>query len=155
MAASLRSKGYEEFVPLYRSYNRWSDRLRDVSVPLFPGYVFCRFDPAQRLPIVTTPGVVSVVGLGKTPQPVETAEMEAIQALIKSGLPAIPWPYLKAGAPVRIEQGALEGIEGILTAVKSECRVVLSITLLHRSVAVEIDRGWVRPINRPGLRPCL
>jgi transcription antitermination factor NusG len=154
VAASLHSKGYQEFLPLYRVRNRWSDRLREVDLPMFPGYVFCRFDPARRLPIVTTPSVVSVVGLGKMPQPVETAEIEAIQALAKSGLPALPWPYLRAGAPVRIERGALEGLEGILTAVKNEYRVVLSITLLHRSVAVEIDRDWVRPISRPDLRPC-
>jgi transcription antitermination factor NusG len=154
VAVSLRSKEYEEFLPLYRSRNRWSDRLREVTVPLFPGYVFCRFDPARRLPIITTPGVVSVVGLGKTPQPVDPAEIEAIQALVRSGLPAVPWPYLRAGALVRIEHGALEGIEGILTAVKNEYRVVLSITLLHRSVAVEIDRGWIRPIARPYPRPC-
>jgi transcription antitermination factor NusG len=154
VAASLHSKGYEEFLPMYRVRNRWSDRLRDVDLPLFPGYVFCRFDPARRLPIITTPSVVSVVGLGKIPQPVETAEIEAIQALVKSGLAALPWPYLRAGAAVRIERGALEGLDGILTAVKNEYRVVLSITLLHRSVAVEIDRDWVSPISRPDLHPC-
>jgi transcription antitermination factor NusG len=154
VAASLQSKGYEEFLPLYRSRNRWSDRLKDVSLPLFPGYVFCRFDPARRLRVVTTPGVVSVVGLGKAPQPVEPAELAAIQALVASGLPAIPWPYLKTGESVRIERGALEGIEGILTAVKNELRVVLSVTLLQRSVAVEIDRDFIRPIPRRESHSC-
>jgi transcription antitermination factor NusG len=148
VAASLRSKGYEAFLPLYRSLNRWSDRVREVSLPLFPGYVFCRFDPSRRLPIITTPGVVAVAGLGKSPEPVDLAELEAIQVLIRSGVPAVPWPYMRAGEPVRIERGALEGIEGILTAVKNEYRVVLSVTLLQRSVAVEIDRDWVRPLTR-------
>ncbi len=154
VSTSLQSKGYEEFLPLYRSRNRWSDRLKDVDLPLFPGYVFCRFDPGRRLPVLTTPGVVAIVGSGKTPQPVEPAELAAIQSLTKSGLPAIPWPYLKAGERVRIEHGALEGVEGILTAVKKELRVVLSVTLLQRSVAVEIDRDFIRPISPRESRAC-
>jgi transcription antitermination factor NusG len=115
-------------------------------LPLFPGYVFCRLQPSSRLPVLTTPGVVSIIGSGKTPQPVEPEELAAIQSLVRSGMPAIPWPFLKAGERVRIEHGALVGIEGILTAVKKESRVVLSVTLLQRSVAVEVDRNFIRPI---------
>jgi transcription antitermination factor NusG len=148
VAASLRSKGYEEFLPLYCCRNRWSDRVKVVNLPLFPGYVFCRFEKGRRLPIVTTPGIVSVVGIGKDPQPVAPSEIEAIQALVASGLPVAPWPYLKTGDVVRVERGALEGVEGILTSLKNEFRVVLSITLLQRSVAVEIDRDFVSPISR-------
>jgi transcription antitermination factor NusG len=117
-----------------------------VDLPLFPGYVFCRLQPSSRLPVLTTPGVVSIIGSGKTPQPVEPEELAAIQSLVRSGMPAIPWPFLKAGERVRIEHGALVGIEGILTAVKKESRVVLSVTLLQRSVAVEVDRNFIRPI---------
>jgi len=146
VAASLRSKGFEEFLPLYRSRNRWSDRVQDVDLPLFPGYVFCRLQPSSRLPVLTTPGVVSIIGSGKSPQPVEPEELAAIQALVRSGLPAIPWPFLTTGDRVRIEHGALEGVEGILTAVKKESRIVLSVTLLQRSVAVEVDRNFIRPI---------
>jgi transcription antitermination factor NusG len=146
VAASLRSKGFEELLPLYRSRNRWSDRVKDVDLPLFPGYVFCRLQPSSRLPVLTTPGVVSIIGSGKTPQPVEPEELADFQSLVRSGMPAIPWPFLKAGERVRIEHGALVGIEGILTAVKKESRVVLSVTLLQRSVAVEVDRNFIRPI---------
>jgi transcription antitermination factor NusG len=154
VAASLHSKGYDQLLPLYRSRNRWSDRVKDVDLPLFPGYVFCRFDPTRRLGVLTTPGIVAVVGLGKAPQPVEPAELAAIQALASSGLPAVPWPYLKTGERVLIEHGALQGVEGILTAVKKELRVVLSVTLLQRSVAVEIDRSLIRPIPRRECRAC-
>jgi len=146
VAASLRAKGFEEFLPLYRSRNRWSDRVKDVDLPLFPGYVFCRLQPSSRLPVLTTPGVISIIGSGKIPEPVELEELAAIQSLVRSGLPAIPWPFLKTGERVRIEHGALEGVEGILTAVRKECRIVLSVTLLQRSVAVEVDRNLVRPI---------
>ena len=154
MAASLRSKGLEEFLPLYRSRNRWSDRVQDVDLPLFPGYVFCRLQPSGRLPVLTTPGVLSIVGSGKIPQPVEPEELAAIQSLVKSGLPAIPWPFLKTGERVRIEHGALEGVEGIVTAVRKESRIVLSVTLLQRSVAVEVDRNFIRPILSRGAVAC-
>lgn len=146
VSVSLRSKGYEEFLPLYRSRNRWSDRLKNVDLPLFPGYVFCRLHPSRRLPVLTTPGVVSIVGSGKIPQPVEPSELAAIQSLVKSGLPAVPWPYLETGQRVLIERGAMAGVEGILSAIKKELRVVLSVSLLQRSVAVEIDRSSIRPI---------
>ncbi len=154
VAASLRSKGFEELLPLYRSRNRWSDRVKDVDLPLFPGYVFCRLQPSSRLPVLTTPGVVSIIGSGKTPQPVEPEELAAIQSLVRSGMQAIPWPFLQAGERVRIEHGALEGVEGILTAVKKESRVVLSVTLLQRSVAVEVDRNLIRPILRRSAVAC-
>jgi len=147
VAEILRGKGYEEFLPLYRSRNCWSDRLKEVDLPLFPGYVFCRFDPLQRLPILTTPGLVSIVGF-KLPQPVDEAELEAVRAVMKSGLPASPWPYLKTGQWIRIDCGALDGLEGIVVRVKNRYRVVVSVTLLERSVAVEIDRDCICPVSR-------
>ncbi len=143
-ALALGQKGYDPFLPLYTSRNRWSDRYKDVSLPLFPGYVFCRFDLSRRLPVMTTPGILSVVG-GRTPVPVDSAELDAIATLVRSGLPASPWPFLKVGQRVRIERGALAGLEGILLSLKKDFRVVLSVSLLQRSVAVEIDRDWLSP----------
>src|SRR5580698_3809976 len=107
-SATLRGKGYREFLPLYRSRRRWSDRVKEIDVPLFPGYLFCHFDAGSRLlPILTTPGVVSIVGAGKTPVPVSEAEIDAIQAVVRSGLPALPWPCLTVGSRVLIEAGPL------------------------------------------------
>lgn len=146
VALSLEQKGYDQFLPLYLSRNRWSDRGKDVALPLFPGYVFCRFDVSRRLPILTTPGVIFVVGVSKTPAPVEESELAAIAALVSSGLPAAPWPFLKVGQKVRVDRGALAGIEGILVAVKKNYRVVLSVSLLQRSVAVSIERDWLSPV---------
>jgi transcription antitermination factor NusG len=146
VSAALRQKGYDEFLPLYRRHSRWSDRVKEVALPLFPGYVFCRFDTARRLPVLITPGIVSVLGAGGMPVPVDPTELDAIQALMKSGLPAAPWPFLKVGQRVRIDYGAMEGVEGVLWAIKNDFRVVLSVSLLQRSVAVEIDRDWLLPI---------
>ncbi len=146
IATILRNKGFEQFLPLYVSRRAWSDRIAKVEVPLFPGYVFCRFDPERpRLPIVTTPGVMDVVGIGGRPAPIAEQEIEVIQTIVSSGRAALPWPYLEVGKRVRIERGALAGVEGVLVETKKQHRVVVSVSLLQRSVAVEVEREWVAP----------
>jgi transcription antitermination factor NusG len=142
----LRGKGYEGFLPFYRSRRAWSDRVKEIQLPLFPGYVFCRFDVQRRLPILTTPGVVNIVGVGKCPVPIDDLEIAALQATIRSGVPAAPCPYLQVGQCVRIECEPLRGIKGILLNFKGQHRLILSVTLLQRSVAVEVDSSWVNPV---------
>jgi transcription antitermination factor NusG len=155
VAAMLRGKGYELFLPVYTSQRRWSDRMRNLELPLFPGYLFCRFNPLDRFPIVVTPGVLQVVGIGKNPVPIADAEIVALQTAVQSGLPREPWPFLQIGQRVRVECGPLCGLEGILTGFKGHHRLVLSVTLLQRSVAVQVEESWVRPIpqNRVCERP--
>jgi transcription antitermination factor NusG len=121
--------------------------MRDVSAPLFPGYVFCHFDAQKRLPILITPGVMSVVGRGRVPLPVEDSEIAAIQTVVSCGLQAEPCPYLEVGQRVRIETDVLQGLEGILTQLKGRHRIVVSVSLLQRSVALEIDRACVKPVG--------
>jgi transcription antitermination factor NusG len=143
----LRGRGYEPFIPVYETRKRWSDRVRVFEAPLFPGYLFCRLDIQNRLPILSTPGVAQIVGFGKVPHPVDEAEIGAIQALVSSGLASQPWPFLQSGDKVHIERGPLRGLEGVLLEVRGAQRLVLSVTLLQRSVAVEIDPVFVRPLN--------
>jgi transcription antitermination factor NusG len=150
VSSIARNKGFEEFLPLYQSRRRWSDRFKSVDVPLFPGYVFCRLNPEFRLPLLTIPGVLSFVGIGKVPVPIDDAEMAAIQTAIGSGLLAEPYPFLEVGQRVRIAEGPLTGIEGLLVEVRKQQRLAVSVTLLKRSVAVEIDRHWVRPLDAGG-----
>lgn len=147
-AWALRTKGLEEFLPLYRARRRWSDRVKEIELPLFPGYVFCRFSSQDRPPVLTTPGVISIVGFGSDPAAIPAAEIAAIRAMLGSGLPVQPWPFLKVGQFVRILEGPLSGLEGLLIREKDSCRVVLSIELLQRSVAVEVDREWICPITQ-------
>jgi transcription antitermination factor NusG len=145
--AALTGKGHEAFLPTYRSRRRWSDRYKEVETPLFPGYAFCRFDALRRLPILTTPGIVSIVGSSAGPIAIEEREIESVRAMVSSGLMIGPWPFLREGQFVAVESGPLAGVEGIIVSVKSQFRLVVSITLLQRSVAVEIDRAWVRPVS--------
>jgi len=150
VATALRGKGFTEFVPLYRTLYRCAGRVRSRELPLFPTYVFGRFDPSVRLPILIIPGVFSIVGIGNAPSPVDETEIQTIQALTASGLTVTPWSYAHVGDPVRIEMGPLTGLEGTLVRLKSEFRLVVSVTLLRRSVSVEVDRDWVQPIHRMG-----
>src|SRR5208283_3495286 len=113
-AENLRTKGLESFVPLYRTRRQWTDRVQSVDLPLFPGYVFCRFCYASRLPVLSTPGVTSVVGFTDVPTPVADEEISRIRAIQESGLPSQPWPYVQVGQKARIERGPLAGLEGIL-----------------------------------------
>jgi transcription antitermination factor NusG len=145
-ASTLRAKGYEDFLPMYSMKRRWSDRTKVVEMPLFPGYVFCRFDPAVRLPILKVATVMAVAGLGKTPEPIPDAEIEALKRVCKSGMEAMPCPYLTVGAKVRLTQGPLNGVEGILTEATGS-NIVLSVTLLQRSVTVKVDREWIEPVK--------
>jgi len=148
----LENAGFECFLPISKSTRKWSDRMKDIEVPLFPGYLFCRMNPNDRLPVLTTPGVIQIAGIGKMPIPVEEHEIAAVRQIEKSGLSAMPWPYLRVGNTARIEEGPLRGVSGIVVKIKSALKLVLSIELLQRSIAVEIDRNWISPSNTTELR---
>ncbi len=143
----LAAKGYEQIAPTYRERRQWSDRTKEIDVPLFAGYVFCRFDPMQRLPIMQSPGVLKIVGFGKQLATVDDSEIASLQALIQSKFGVQPWPYLKAGRKIAVAGGPLRGVEGVVVDAEDACRLVVSVTLLQRSVSVAIERRWVQPIQ--------
>jgi transcription antitermination factor NusG len=123
-----------------------------VDLPLFPGYVFCRFNPLDRLPILKIPGVIQIVGFNRQLVAVDEEEIRAIQALVASGIPNHPFPYLEVGDKVRIESGPLRGLEGLLVEFQGNHQLVLSVTLLQRSVAVKIDSASVTSVRASAAR---
>jgi transcription antitermination factor NusG len=143
---SLRSKGYNVFSPSYRTKRKRVDRIAEIEVALFPGYVFCQFDPHKRLPILMTPGVVGVVGRGNQAEPVDDAEIASIRTVALAGRPVQPWPFLRLGQRIRLHAGPLAGAEGIFLRVKDECHLVVSISLLQRAVSVVIENDAVAPL---------
>ena len=145
-AMSLAHKGYEQYLPLYRRCSRQFGRVVETKAPLFPGYIFCRLDPRIPFRIVTTPGVVRIVGFGNEPTPVSNAEIEAIQIVLSSGLASEPCPFLFEGQLIRVVRGPLSGLEGILLKKKNEVRMVVSVTMLQRSLSVEIDRDSITSV---------
>ena len=146
VSAGLRGMGYEEFVPCYRARRQWTDRVKEVELPLFAGYVFCRLDASRRLPVLTIPGVTGIVGTRQGPLAVDGGEIAALRLIAGSGAAAAPWPYLEAGQQVRIDRGPLRHLEGLLVEVKNRYRVVVSVAILQRSVAAEVDRDSITPI---------
>jgi transcription antitermination factor NusG len=143
VARTLEMKGYETLLPVFRKQHGYGSRCKESDLPLFPGYVCCRFDVRHRLPILTTPGVIQVLGAGNAPIPLADGEIASMQTAIRAQLALQPFPFVQVGQRVRIESGALAGIEGIVMSFKQTLRLVISITVLQRSVLLEIDRGQV------------
>lgn len=147
VAQALSGKGFEVFLPRYRTVHRWKDRRKELLLPLFPNYVFIRGGLDRMLNILTTPGVHSLVGWGGHPADIPWEEIEAVRRLVESPLQIEPYPFLKCGDWVRIKSGPLEGIEGILVRKTRGFRLVLSVEMLFKSAAVEVDVSMVERVR--------
>lgn len=147
---TLSLKGYPVLLPAVRRPRRWSDRNKKVEFPLFPGYVFCRFDSSgTRMPLLTTPNVIRLVGIGKEPEPIPDSEIEALKRIAESDALVEPCDFIPVGERVRVEMGPLAGLEGIIARYQNEQRVIVSVTLLQQSAAVNVDRCHIRPVEEP------
>lgn len=146
VAEQLSQKSVQFFLPVYEALDRWKDQRKHVTLPLFPGYVFVRIVLKDRLRILEIPSVVRLVGFNGHPAPLPEAEIEALRSGLAQKLRAEPHPYLPVGRRVRVRSGPLAGLEGILVRRKNSFRVVLSIKLIMRSVAVDVDAADILPI---------
>ncbi len=150
----LDSQSLESFLPLYEAVHRWKDRRVLVSLPLFPGYLFVRIVlPEHRKPVVTVPGVVNLVGRPGCPTPIEDHEIEALRLCSVRGQSMLPHPYLTVGRLVRVSNGPLADMEGILLRRKGKSRLILSVKLIARAVAVEVDAGDVVAVGHQHRNP--
>ena len=149
VASVVTEKGYECFLPLYNRRALWSDRIKVSAVPLFAGYVFCRFDPQFRLPILVTPGVRDIVGARRVPIPIADSEIEGIRLAVLSGFALEPCSHLKQGDRVLITKGPLKGVEGMVVRHHGTDRLLLSVTAIQQSLAVEVDKLCVELIPTP------
>ena len=147
VAATLGRKGFTTYLPLCRERRKWSDRVKTVESPLFPSYVFCRMNPAQGLEVLTTPGITSFVDFGDGPATIPEQEIDLVKRLLNADGRIVMWPGLKEGDPVRITSGPLRDIEGMLIQAEREFRVVVSLKMLNRSLAVAVDSASVAPIR--------
>jgi transcription antitermination factor NusG len=155
VSTMLKGTGYETFFPMYRDRRSWSDRIKEVEVPLFPGYTFCRFNPQRRLPILKTPGVMDIVSFEGRPAPIPDHQIASVRSVVETDLAVRPWPFLQVGQKVRINKGPLAGVEGFLMEFKQGFRLVVSITILNRSVSAELDGAWVTPDMSHSLPACV
>jgi transcription antitermination factor NusG len=143
VAATLSNKGFKVFYPTYESVRKWKDRNKKLSLPLFPGYLFLADDVEKKLLIVSTPGVCAILSFAGQPAVIPTSEIEALQRSMDCRYKLTPHPFLNTGDRLRIKSGPLAGTEGILTRKKDIYRLVLSVEMLGRSAAVEIDASVV------------
>ena len=139
VASALSNKTHEVYLPLYRSVRQWQDRAKQLWLPLFPCYVFIRAGMDRQLQILTTPGIIHIVGWGGRPAIIPQEQVDAVRLMIESRLTVETHPYLQFGDRVRVKTGPLMGLEGILTRKKGVARLVVSMEMLGRSAAVEID----------------
>jgi len=146
IAEQLEQNRVECLLPLYRSIRRWKDRRKQVDLPLFPGYIFIKVLSSERLKVLRTPGVVKFVMFMGEPAVIPDREIEDLRSGIVNGQAAQPHPYLRAGNRVRVRSGPFSGVEGILVRRKEKFRLVLSIHLIQRSVAVELEESEVEPV---------
>jgi transcription antitermination factor NusG len=148
VAMMLSAKGFEVFLPLYESTRLWRDRSKIITLPLFPCYVFLRGGLNRRLQVVTTPGVHMVLLCGERVAVIPEAEIQAIRRAVEGPFRIEPHPFLKCGERVRVTRGSLEGVEGILVRKKNLYRLVLSVDMMAKSVAMEIDATDVEPVTQ-------
>jgi transcription antitermination factor NusG len=141
----LANVGLETFVAWHGVRRRWADRIKVLEQNLIPGYVFCQSAFSDRLAVMHQTGVERIVSFNRTPALIPDAEIASLRRAVQSELPLGPWPYLKAGQRVRIERGSLAGLEGTLARESAGWRVVVSVSALQRSIAVEVDRDMIAP----------
>lgn len=139
----LAERRLDSFLPVYRSVRRWKDRRKELDMVLFPGYVFVRMDLRDRLRVLELPGVVGLVSSKGQPVLIPKQEIKALKDGLVAGVRAEPHPYLKAGRQVRVKHGPLQGLQGTLIRRKEGFRIVFSLDLIMRSIAVEVDEGDV------------
>jgi transcription antitermination factor NusG len=147
IAHQLQERGVSSFVPLYTSVRRWKDRRKRLELPLFPGYVFVQIELRSKLELLRLPGIVDFIRFQGQPVPVPSREIETLRRSLGAAALLSPHPYLQAGRKVRIRQGALDGVEGIFVRRRGQTRVVLSVSLIQRSVAIEIEEANVEAID--------
>lgn len=143
---ALQKKGFERYLPLYKAVRRWADNLKELEMPIFPGHVFCRLALTEAPSVLATPAVYQLVARGCEPEPIEAHQLHIIQRIESAGLPIIPWPFLKAGQTVRITQGPLSGVTGLLAGSTKSWHVVVNVQLLQRGVAVTVNRSDLAPL---------
>jgi transcription antitermination factor NusG len=146
VAEQLKLRSVEHFLPLYDSMRRWKDRRMNLQLPLFPGYVFVRLALRDRLRVLEAPGVAKLVGFNGTPTALPQQEIEALRTSLRDGVRAKPHPYLKVGRRARVKAGPLQGMQGILVRRKNASRFVISLDLIMRSVAVEVEALELEPM---------
>ena len=145
VSRQMARRGIQNFLPLYKSIRRWKDRRKELELPIFPGYLFVRMALRERVSVLQVPGVVQLVSFQGRPAPLDDSEIEMLQRQSTQSGRLQPHPFLTVGRRVRVTNGPMTGMVGILARQKDKVRVVISIELIQRAVAVEVDLTDIEP----------
>jgi transcription antitermination factor NusG len=145
----LESKSIEAFLPVYLTVSRWKNRRAQIENPVFPSYVFTRINLSERNRVLATSGVLRMLSFNGTPAPIDDAEIEAVRLCMDRGATLEAYPSLVVGDRVRVRSGVLEGLEGLISRCKNERRLIVPISLINQSVAVEVDVQLLEPLDIP------
>ena len=143
VAQQIESRGVDCFLPRYRSVRRWKDRRKELDMVLFPSYVFVRMSPTNRLQVLQLPGAVRLVTFNGQPAVLPDDEIANLRSRLSSSCRVEPHPYLRVGRRVRVRSGPMQGLEGIIRRTRDRCRVIVSVDLIMRSIAIEVDEADV------------
>jgi transcription antitermination factor NusG len=143
----LESKSIEAFLPVYLTVNRWKNRRAQIENPAFPSYVFTRINLSERNRVLATSGVLRMLSFNGTPAPIDDAEIEAVRLCMDRGATLEAYPSLVVGDRVRVRSGLLEGLEGMISRCKNDRRLIVPISLINQSVAVEVDVQLLEPLD--------
>lgn len=147
VAEQIEQRHIACFLPLYRSVRRWKDRSKELELALFPGYVFVRIELQDKIQVLKVPGAVRLVTFNGQPAALPEQEIECLRNRQSNSSNIEPHPYLRVGRRVRVRSGPMQGLEGIIRRNKDKCRVVFSLDLIMRSVAIEVDEADLEPVG--------
>ena len=147
VAGGLTQRSIVHFLPLYQTRTQWSDRVKTNSLPLFPGYVFAKLDSQQLHRVFAVPAFMHVVGRGNVPEPIDQDDIDGVKRLAAEGTRIGPWPFCSAGQLVEVTRGPLAGLRGVFLRAKGQDRLIVSLPILQRSVATEIESYNVQPVS--------
>ncbi len=145
VAQHLAVRSVEHYVPLYRMRSQWSDRSVQLERPLFAGYVFVRFSQRERLSVISTPGVLHLLG-DSAGSEVSCAELDRIRQALVGGYTLLPHPWLEVGTRVRVRGGVFEGVEGVVTELRRQCSVIIELAAIRQCFSLEIGIDQVERV---------
>jgi transcription antitermination factor NusG len=152
VAQHLHVRDVEYYLPLYKEKVRWTDRTVMAERPLFSGYVFTRFDHTARIPVISAPGVLRLLG-EQSWDLVKDEELEKIRAGLAKGLPLRPHPSIMLGAKVRIRNGVFEGVEGVVSDLRQQCKVIITLAAVRQCFSLEADLDELQVLSKPEIQP--
>lgn len=147
VAKHLEDARVEAFLPIFKSCSRWKDRSVEISRPLFPGYVFTRITMGDRSKVMSIPSVVRILSFNGRPAEIPSQEIESVRLCVEYGATLEAHPVPEVGERARVCAGVFEGVEGIVLNRKNKCKVIISISLIHQAIALEIDSKYLEPVR--------